>query len=304
LFFAAIQVELFNCKKEYLFPTDMGASFSVITPCFNANRWLRCCVASVADQQGVSVQHIVQDGFSTDGTVEYLRSEPRVQAHIQKDDGMYDAINRAWAKCTGEFVVHLNADEELLPGALATAGEYFNKYPEVDVVIGGVVICTPEGELLCSRKPLRPPLSVLITNFHPVQSCAIFLRRSSFEDRPYLYNPNFRFISDGLLMIDIVSGGKHIGLLDRFTSAFFVTGENLGLTSGAKAELEQQQKLASFPRWMIASKKLIRLRFRLSKLFSGQYWQGPLTYAIYTPSSDSVRLQFTVAKPSGVYRPF
>src|ERR1035437_4133741 len=141
--------------------------FSVITPSFNANRWIRCCVASVADQGAVEVEHIVQDGGSTDGTGSYLQCEPRVRAFVQKDGGMYDAINRGWLKSRGEFVLHLNADEQLLPGALAAVCECFVSNSEIDVVIGGTLMCGPSGALECYRKPLRPPMSVLLTCHHP-----------------------------------------------------------------------------------------------------------------------------------------
>jgi glycosyltransferase involved in cell wall biosynthesis len=282
----------------------MSISFSVITPCLNANKWIRCCVASVADQQGVSVQHIVQDGLSTDGTAEYLCAEPKVETEIKKDRGMYDAINHGWSKCTGEFVLHLNADEELLPGALAAVGEYFQKHPDVDVVIAGTIICDPEGALLCYRKPLRPPLSILLTSHHPIQSCAIFLRRASFKDRKHLYDPDFRIISDALLMIDILRARKRIGLLNQFTSVFFLTGENLGLLGSPRERNEHQHQLLLAPRWMTAAKSALRLGFHLRKFLTGQYVQGALKYAIYTPSSGTARRQFVVAKPSGIYRPY
>ena len=42
--------------------------FSIVTPSFRNSKWLKLCVASVADQQGVSVEHLVQDSCSDDGT--------------------------------------------------------------------------------------------------------------------------------------------------------------------------------------------------------------------------------------------
>ena len=51
--------------------------FSVVTPSFNNSQWLKLCVASVADQ-GVEHEHIVQDGSSGDGTLDWLSSDARV----------------------------------------------------------------------------------------------------------------------------------------------------------------------------------------------------------------------------------
>jgi glycosyltransferase involved in cell wall biosynthesis len=46
--------------------------FSIITPGFRNSRWLKLCIASVADQQGVEWEHIVQDSCSEDGTQDWL----------------------------------------------------------------------------------------------------------------------------------------------------------------------------------------------------------------------------------------
>src|ERR1051325_81686 len=64
--------------------------FSIVTPSFRNSKWLKLCVASVADQEGVEVEHIVQDSCSDDGTQDWLSKDPRVKAFIEKDTGMYD----------------------------------------------------------------------------------------------------------------------------------------------------------------------------------------------------------------------
>ena len=81
--------------------------FYIITPAWNALRWLPCAVRSVRDQAcpSIEVHHHVQDGGSTDGSREWLETwqrehgnEPdyRFSFESAPDRGMYDAINRAW----------------------------------------------------------------------------------------------------------------------------------------------------------------------------------------------------------------
>jgi len=88
--------------------------FSIITPSFRNGPWLKLCIASVADQQGVSHEHIVQDAGSDDGTLEWLTDDSRVRAFVEKDSGMYDAINRGLRRAQGDFnalaAVQANAD--------------------------------------------------------------------------------------------------------------------------------------------------------------------------------------------------
>ena len=59
--------------------------FSIVTPSFRNSQWLKLCIASVADQEGVACEHIIQDACSDDGTQEWLPHDGRVRAFIEKD---------------------------------------------------------------------------------------------------------------------------------------------------------------------------------------------------------------------------
>ena len=70
--------------------------------------------ASVLAQQGASIQHIVVDGASTDGTVAWLQQQrwTKPSAFIsQADDGIYDAMNRGAALATGSLIIFLNGGD-------------------------------------------------------------------------------------------------------------------------------------------------------------------------------------------------
>ena len=101
---------------------------SIITPSFRNSQWLKLCVASIADQQGVDAEHIVQDAGSDDGTLDWLTHDPRVQAYVEKDKGMYDAINRGLRRACGEILAYLNCDEQYLPGTLKKVSDAAKKH--------------------------------------------------------------------------------------------------------------------------------------------------------------------------------
>ena len=90
---------------------------SIITPSFRSSAWLKLCLASVADQQ-VELEHIVQDAGSDDGTLDWLPQDRRARVFVEKDQGMYDAINRGLRRASGDILAYLNCDEQYLPGAL------------------------------------------------------------------------------------------------------------------------------------------------------------------------------------------
>jgi glycosyltransferase involved in cell wall biosynthesis len=116
--------------------------FSVITPSFGQLEFLKLNAVSVADQvsDGVEVEHLVQDGGSTDGTAEWLAGQAGIVGIVEKDEGMYDAINRGLKRARGEVYSWLNCDEQYLPGALAAVAEFFEAHPEVDIAFGHTIV--------------------------------------------------------------------------------------------------------------------------------------------------------------------
>src|SRR6266446_1461447 len=129
---------------------------SIVTPSFRSSQWLRLCVASVADQEGVELEHIVQDSCSDDGTQDWLPKDARVKAFIEKDQGMYDAVNRGFRRASGDLLAYLNCDEQYLPGALKAVHEYFARHPSVEVVVSDTLATDAQGDYICSRLSLVP----------------------------------------------------------------------------------------------------------------------------------------------------
>ena len=150
--------------------------FSIITPSFRNSNWLKLCIASVADQQGVEFEHIVQDSCSDDGTQNWLPHDSRVKAFIEKDSGMYDAVNRGYRRSTGDILAYLNCDEQYLPGALKTVHEFFEANPKVEVVLAGSIVTDGTGKYICHRHALAPHPQHIWFRFSALTS-SIFVRR-------------------------------------------------------------------------------------------------------------------------------
>ncbi len=169
---------------------------SVVTPSYRGGQWLRLCIASVADQN-VEVEHIVQDAGSDDGTLDWLRQDPRVRVFVEKDAGMYDAINRGLRRATGEISAYLNCDEQYLPGTLQAVEDFFATHPEVDVLFGDIVVVDAEGRYLCHRK-VQPPLLAHTWTCHlSTLSCGMFFRHKLVDPGGHLFNSSYRSGGDG-----------------------------------------------------------------------------------------------------------
>jgi cellulose synthase/poly-beta-1,6-N-acetylglucosamine synthase-like glycosyltransferase len=64
----------------------------------------------------------------------------------ERDRGQVDALNKGFARATGEIVGFINSDDVLLPGALRTVLDAFARQPEVDLVYGGVEWMDGDGK--------------------------------------------------------------------------------------------------------------------------------------------------------------
>src|SRR6202142_2655112 len=149
--------------------------FSVITPSFRNSNWLKLCIASVADQQGVELEHIVQDSRSDDGTQDWLPHDKRVKAFIEKDGGMYDAVNRGYRRAQGDILAYLNCDEQYLPGALKAVRDFFEAHPEIEVALAGAIVVDGDGHYMCHPPALKPHPQHIWFRFSQL-TAAIFIR--------------------------------------------------------------------------------------------------------------------------------
>jgi glycosyltransferase involved in cell wall biosynthesis len=105
--------------------------FSVLVPCYNAAPFIRATLDSIRNQGHPSVEVVVMDGASTDGTLDILASYSGLNLvwHSAPDHGQLDAVQQAAALARGDILYWLNADDILLPGSLAA----------VDAVNGGLI---------------------------------------------------------------------------------------------------------------------------------------------------------------------
>jgi len=114
---------------------------SVVTPSYQQGRFIERTLESVWRQRqtlpGGSIEHIVMDGGSTDGTIEILeRWKDRISYTSGPDGGQTAAINAGLARASGEILAYLNSDDVYFDGAVASALAVFESDPSVSVVYG------------------------------------------------------------------------------------------------------------------------------------------------------------------------
>ncbi len=271
-------------------------TISIVTPSFRSGKWLPLCIASVADQ-GVSHEHIVQDAGSDDGTLDWLAKDSRVTAVIEKDRGMYDAVNRGYRKSSADILAYLNCDEQYLPGALQAVLDYFKQHPETDILFGDCLVVDGDGKYICERRSVTPQLLHTWTASNlAFLTAATFIRRRVLEKHQLWFNTEFRDAGDQDWALRIVQARLNTAVLPKFVSVFTETGVNMNL--GANASRERKAFHASAPTWMRLFAPLAVAHFRLRRWQAGHYDCKPHSYSIYTQPSRERRVEFHVANPT------
>jgi glycosyltransferase involved in cell wall biosynthesis len=106
---------------------------SIVTPSFRGASLIEATLQSVLSQGYPNLEYIVIDGAGDD-TASILRRHDGQLAYwcSEPDSGQYDAINKGFARATGDILFWLNSDDMLLPRSLFVVGEIFNGFPEIE----------------------------------------------------------------------------------------------------------------------------------------------------------------------------
>ena len=253
--------------------------FSVVTPSFRQPEWLRLCMASVADQEGVEVEHIVQDNNSGPEVAALEEEFPRARIVQEADRGMYDAVNQGLKKAGGEICAYLNCDEQYLPGALRRVMEYFQEHPEVDVLFGDVVVIDPDGQYICSRKVMKPLPWHTKSCFLSTFTAATFFRRGLLERHALFFSDQLRDLGDCDWVLRVLGLGLGLGVVPEYLASFVDSGANMNLLPNAQRERRELRR--ALPAWMRWGRPLWSAHHRLRRLVHGHYGIAPFSYAIY-----------------------
>jgi len=272
--------------------------FSIITPSFRNSKWLKLCIASVADQEGVEREHIVQDSCSDDGTQDWLPQDPRVRAFIEKDAGMYDAVNRGYRRAQGDILAYLNCDEQYLPGALKSVQDFFEAHPEIEMVLAGTIVVNSDGHYICHRHSMVPHPWHVWFRF-PLLTSSLFIRRQVIDRRGILFDTRWRDLGDFHWILALLKNNVPMAVCNGFTSVFSDTGENMNLKPNALREIKETRAMT--PLWLRWLKPVWIVQHRLRRLAAGHFSLEPTSYSIYTLQSPQQRVQFDVAKPTAVW---
>lgn len=120
---------------------------SLVTPVWNSGKYIEQTIRSVLAQGYPNLEYFIVDGGSTDETLEIIRKyERQLTGWVSEpDQGMYDALNKGFARTSGEIMGWISATDQLHIGAMYVVGGVFRALPEVEWITGRPTWFNEEG---------------------------------------------------------------------------------------------------------------------------------------------------------------
>ncbi|WP_339784427.1 MAG: glycosyltransferase family 2 protein [Imperialibacter sp.] len=179
---------------------------SIITVVYNNSQFIEGCILSVLNQSYEDIEYIIIDGCSTDGTLEKInRYSDRISKIVsERDQGIYDAMNKGIGLATGEIVGILNADDFYVDGDVITKIAAVFEDESVDVSYADVKYVKRDnvGEVVRSWRSGAFDKDRFYYGWSPPHP-TFFVRRTIYQKHG-LYDPTLNISADYEMMLRLL----------------------------------------------------------------------------------------------------
>ncbi|SEO78779.1 Glycosyltransferase involved in cell wall bisynthesis [Mucilaginibacter gossypiicola] len=195
---------------------------SVVTIVYNNVRDIERTIRSVVNQTYTNIEYIIVDGLSNDGTLQVIdKYKSQVTKFIsEKDEGIYDAMNKGLTLATGDYVIFMNSGDEFYDGK--TVAAVFASADDADIYYGETEMIDDDGNSLGQRRH-KAPEKFTWRGFKygmSISHQAIYIRRSLAEP----YDRRYQLSSDIDWIIRAAKKAKKIINVNRYVAKYLVGG--------------------------------------------------------------------------------
>lgn len=189
--------------------------FSLITVTFNSSRTLRDTIQSVLSQTYPDIEYIIVDGLSEDGTIDIIKEyaslfHGRLNWISEKDQGLYDAMNKGFKMATGEIVGIINSDDLLAePNAIEKVIGSFKEHKDIDCVYADLYYVAQHDTSKIVRHWITGKQRSFSKGWHPAHP-TFYVKRDMYT-KYGMFDLDFKFAADFELMLRLVEK-EHIRL--------------------------------------------------------------------------------------------
>lgn len=197
---------------------------SVITVVFNNERDIERTMLSVLNQTYPGIEYLIIDGKSTDGTLEIIRKhQNKIAVFIsEKDEGIYDAMNKGLAKANGNYVIFMNSGDEFYEKD--TVKTVFASAPDADIYYGETEMIGQNLKSLGQRRH-NSPKNFTWKDFKygmSISHQAIFIRRNLVEN----YDLKYQLSADIDWILSAAKKATKIVNVHQYVAKYLVGGQS------------------------------------------------------------------------------
>jgi len=217
-----------------------SAKISIITVVYNGEKYLEETVKSILNQTYQNIEYIIIDGASNDGTVDIIKKyEDKISYWVsEKDNGIYDAMNKGIALCNGEIIGIVNADDYLYIDSIEKVVKIFEDN-KIDYTYGQVDLITEEGDFIDTAISLGiESYKYKVFSHMPFLHPTMLIKKQVYHEIG-TYNTKYTVSADydfALKLLNTSFKGKRLD----FSTGVFRMG---GASGGVKSYLENHQLL-------------------------------------------------------------
>ncbi|MCX7155355.1 MAG: glycosyltransferase family 2 protein [Rhodocyclales bacterium] len=215
---------------------------SIVTVCRNAGNTIARTFQGLRDQTYPNIEYIVIDGGSTDGTVERIASDSDlISCYVsEKDNGIYDAMNKGIRIARGEIIGIINADDYYEPTALEEVMRAWQKDNSLDVIYGNCEVVNFGESVVRTSKPQLDFKKGVINIPHP----SAFVSKRCYTNHG-LFDDSYLYGGDYELFCRLASRGAKFRYIDK-TLAYFRLG---GFSASVGIAKEKELLLTTWKYW-------------------------------------------------------
>ena len=250
----------------------------IVTISYNQGKYLAEAIESVHVADPDSLEYVIVDPGSTDGSRELIGCYRRrfSRTVFEPDEGPPDGLNKGFGLLSADVLGYLNSDDRFAPGALDYVLHYFERHPSVDVLCGAIRIIGEDGRPSIRR---RTPDHIDLRRY-AYETCFFWQQATFFRREAFLKTGGFSVASkttwDGELVVDMALAGCRFAYTNKLLGDFRIYGGSItgsGRLSDAlrrdRQHMREKILQAGVPR---ASQMEVRVMKYLYKFNLRRHW--------------------------------
>ena len=200
---------------------------TIVTPCFNHAPYLEDTICSVLSQGYPNLEYIIIDGGSTDGSVEIIKKYEQYLHYwvSEPDNGHGHALNKGFARATGEVMAWINSDDKYMPWTFSVIGEIFATCQDVHWLVGRSGFWDLPGRLVQVRTKYKSLYDYLLGDYQWIQQESVFFSKDLWQRAGGKINTDYHLMVDGELWCRFFSH-ESIWQLSVILSGYRSHGQN------------------------------------------------------------------------------